>query len=180
MLLLEKYMKKIIIFAVGLMLNSCATNHPVSDPTSAALAFKGAESIILGRHPAQESPEQRYKAFKYMIVDTTKSRLQAWGSKQAGSIAKICNAIGSNSGTDTMVYYLAFEQLNSTNEISSRLSKEVGPFYYRNLASMARQRLPNKLHDACTSGVGRGEPVGKDLKAIDSAMGSISDVDGLE
>ena len=89
--------------------------------------------------------DELYEASKTMIVDTTEMRLNAIANND---FDKVCNAIGSRAGIDTMVYYLAFEILEN-EEYAKQLSDEVGYFYYRNLESLYKAGLPMELHGAC-------------------------------
>ncbi len=101
----------------------------------------------LDREPAQTTPEQKYRAFKWMIVDSTILRIDAG---KRGDVATACNAIRNDRNSDTMAYYVSFEALlHRDSTIGKRLHQELGPFSYQAHLNMHQQRLPRKLHDAC-------------------------------
>jgi len=85
---------------------------------------------------------------------------------EAGDFDKVCDAIGSSAGIDTMVYYLSFEILEN-EEYAKRLSDELGYFYFRNFESIYKKDLPRKLHGAC---------IREDKSEIKNIMGSISSI----
>jgi len=111
--------------------------------------------------------EELYQASKTMITKTTEMRIEA---VYKNDFKTVCNAINSTAGIDTMVYYLSFE-IFENEEHTSRLYKELGPFYTRNLHSLYKQGLPQELHGACAN---------KDNSKIKDVMESINSTMSLE
>ena len=107
--------------------------------------------------------EDLYLASKKMIVDSTEMRVKAM---RDNDFDKVCNAIGVQADIDTMIYYLSFEVLEN-EEYATRLSNEVGYFYYRNLESLYKNDLPQELHGACAR---------ENKKEIKDVMNSISSI----
>jgi hypothetical protein len=97
---------------------------------------------------ADTKSEKFYEAVKYMIHESTQARVNAFAD---GDYTKVCRATQSSAKHDTMAYYLSFEVFDNNN-ISSRLYKDLSPFYTRNLESIYRNRLPIALHNACWAG----------------------------
>lgn len=114
-----------------------------------------------------------YQIYKKIIVETTQARIE---SAKRGDIAGICNSLKLLNGTDTRYYYIAFEMLETENKISTRLREELGPFFYRNFVQMNQQRLPTKLHIACTDRSWAGVAIGSNRQAILDAVKAIEDI----
>jgi hypothetical protein len=137
-------MKLGIGFLMALMITTGCATKPTEQ---ASINSKSFEEIVSKRGPAA-TEEETYAAYKTVIFESTKVRLEGLKSED---VAKICNAINNERGNDTYPYYIAFEILEQDIPETRRLRTEYGSFVYRVFEKMHEQRLPYKLHEACLS-----------------------------
>jgi len=106
--------------------------------------------------------DQTYQAVKYMIENSTQTRIQAF---EAGDLSKVCKTTNVEAPVDTMPYYISFEFFD-VPDVRTRLYADLG-FAAQALESMYRSNLPRQLHEACIS---------KDEKAIADVMTKIKGI----